>query len=191
MKAPPRRAVLAFLAAGAVAGCASPKPILYALDPVPGPIVNAPRRVILIREISLARYLDRSPIVRSSAGYRVELAPNEWWGESLAPMLARVLAANLAQRLPASTVLAETVAITVTPNLSVEVSISRFDEDTSGALVLNAAFALPGPRGTPPPQTFHTSVTPATPDVIGQVAAMSQALGRLADAIALRIAATK
>jgi uncharacterized protein len=186
-----RRPVLAFLATSLIAGCASPKPTLYALDPVPGPAVTAPHRVILVREISLARYLDRSPIVRSAAGYRLDLYANEWWGETFAPMLTRVLAADLAQRLPASTVLPETVAMTITPNLSVEVSIQTFDEDTAGALVLAAAFALPGARGTPPPQTYRTSVIPATPDVVGQVAAMSQALGRLADAIALRIAATR
>lgn len=189
----PRRAALALalLAPDILAGCASPKPTLYSLDPVPGATLAAPRHTILVREISLARYLDRSPIVRSAASYRVDLYANDWWGEPFAPMLTRVLAANLGQRLPASTVLPETVAITVTPDLSVEVSIQTFDEDSAGALVLAAAFALPGPRGTPPPQTFRTSVTPPSPDVIGQVAAMSQALGRFADAIAVRIAAAR
>lgn len=189
----PRRAALALalLTPGILVGCASPKPTLYSLDPVPGATLAASRRTILVREVSLARYLDRSPIVRSAASYRVDLYANDWWGEAFAPMLTRVLAANLAQRLPASTVLPETVAMTVTPDLSVEVSIQTFDEDSAGALVLAAAFALPGPHGTPAPQTFRTSVTPPSPDVIGQVAAMSQALGRFADAIAVRIAAAQ
>lgn len=185
----PRHLALAILVSLFLTGCASPKPTLFSLDALPGPMVEAPHRVILVREVSLARYLDRSPIVHSSAGYRLDLYANDWWGELFGPMITRILAANLARRLPASTVLPETVAITVTPDLSVEVSVQMFDEDASGALVLSAAFALPSARGTPPPHTFRTSVTPSSPGVTGQVAAMSEALGRLADAIAIRIAA--
>ncbi|MGH7071021.1 MAG: PqiC family protein [Acetobacteraceae bacterium] len=184
-----RHITLACLASLFLFGCSSPKPTLFSLDALPGPIVQAPHRVILVREVSLSRYLDRSPIVHSSAGYRLDLYANDWWGELPGPMFTRVLAADLARRLPASTVLPETVAITVTPDLSVEVSVQMFDEDASGALVLATAFALPGPRGTPPPEMFRTSVAPPSPDVTGQVAAMSEALGRLADAIAIRIAA--
>ncbi|MGH7101728.1 MAG: PqiC family protein [Acetobacteraceae bacterium] len=185
----PRHVASVFLASLLLAGCASPKPTLFSLDALPGPIVEAPHRVILVREVSLARYLDRSPIVHSSAEYRLDLYANDWWGELPGPMFTRVLAADLARRLPASTVLPETVAMTVTPDLSVEVSVQMFDEDASGALVLAAAYALPGPRGTPPPATFRTSVRPSSPGVTGQVAAMSEALGRLADAIAIRIVA--
>ncbi|HTU55991.1 MAG TPA: PqiC family protein [Acetobacteraceae bacterium] len=192
-----RRPVLALLGAGLLAGCASPTPTLYSLAPVPGPILGARARIILVREVSLARYLERSPIVLSSADYRLDVAPNNWWGEPLAPMVTRVLAADLALRLPASTVLAETIAITVTPDLSVELSVQQFDRDSTGAVVLAAAFALPGPRGTPPPETFRTSIMPATRGLAGggaaqvgaQVAAMSAALGQLADVIARRIAA--
>lgn len=184
-----RHLALSIVASLLLFGCASPKPTLYSLDALRGPIVAAPHRVVLVREVSLARYLDRSPIVHSSAGYRLDLYANDWWGELIGPMITRVLAANLARRLPASTVLPETVAMTVTPDLSVEVSVQMFDEDASGALVLSAAFALPTARGTPPPETFRTSVTPREPGVTGQVAAMSEALGRLADAIAIRIAA--
>lgn len=182
--------VLAWLSAGlTLSGCTSPKPTLFSLDPVPGAVINAPKRVILIRQVSIARYLDRSPIVRSSYGYRIILYQNDWWGELPSPMMTRVLAENLAQRLPASTVLPETVAMTVQPDLSVEVSVQTFDLGGAGKLVLTAAYALPGAGGTPPPQTFRTAVAPPSPDVTGQVAAMSEAFGKLADAIALRIAA--
>lgn len=186
-----RRGVLGLIGLTGLAGCVSPKPVLYALDPVPGATIHARRRVVLVREVSLARYLDRTPIVRSSAGYRLDLYGNDWWGEMFAPMLTRVLAADLAQRLPASTVLPETVAMTVTPDVSVELSIQRFDENSDGTLVLAAAFALPTARATPQPETFRTAIPPNSRDVVGQVAAMSQALGRLADAIARRIAALR
>lgn len=184
-----RRSVLATLATGLVAGCASPRPNLYALDVVPGVARSRGPSVILVREMSLPKYLDRAPIVRSSANYRLDVYPNDWWGELPGTMFTRILAGDLALRLPRSTVLPEAVSLTVNPDLSVEVSIQRFDEDAGGTLLLAAAYALPGPRGTPPPHDFRTIVTPAAAGAAGQVAAMSVALGRLADAIAARIAA--
>ncbi|HWA81587.1 MAG TPA: PqiC family protein [Acetobacteraceae bacterium] len=180
------------------AGCASPNPTLYTLAPLPGPALGAPRRIVLVREVSLARYLQRPGIVRSSADYRLDVLANDWWGEPLGAMLGRVLVADLATRLPGSTVLAESVAITTDANIAVEVSIQQFEEDASGAVVLNATFVLVGRRSTAAPRTFSVSV-PASPlagpgalggeaAVAAQVAAMSTALARLADAIAAAIA---
>ncbi len=191
------RRPLALALAGLAAGCASPPPTLYTLAPLPGPILAAPRRVILVREVSLARYLQRPGIVRSSSAFRLDVSANEWWGEPLGPMLGRVLVSDLATRLPGSTVLSESVALTVNPDLSVEVSIERFDEDAAGRVVLEAAFVLAGQRGTSSPHTFSitapSGAPPETPRtqaaVAAQVAAMSAALARLADAIAAACAA--
>jgi uncharacterized protein len=184
---------------GLAAGCASPKPTLYTLAALPGSAVAAPRRVILVREVSLARYLQRPGIVRSSADYRLDVSANDWWGEPLGPMFARVLVADLSTRLPGSTVLAESVAITVDPDIAVEVSIQRFDEDQAGKVALAAAFVLNGRRTTSAPRSFDATVSagpgqPAGPGgpvetpVGNQVAAMSAALAQLSDAIALAIA---
>lgn len=182
--------------AGLAAGCASPSPTLYTLAPLPGPALGAPRRVILVREVSLARYLQRPGIVLSSADYRLDVSANDWWGEPLSAMLGRVLVADLTARLPASTVLAESVAITVDPDISVEVSIQRFDEDATGQVVLAAAFVLAGRRGASAPRTFKVTVpagagraAAGTPSVAAQVAAMSAALAQLSDSIAVAIAA--
>ena len=41
--------------------------------------------------LSAARYLDRKEIVRSTDGYKLEVAPNDWWGEPLNTMLSRVI----------------------------------------------------------------------------------------------------
>ncbi|HUC16694.1 MAG TPA: PqiC family protein [Acetobacteraceae bacterium] len=198
---PGRRRValaLGFGLGGLAAGCASPAPTLYTLAPLPGPALGAPRRVILMREVSLARYLQRPGIVRSSADYRLDVLANDWWGEPLGAMLGRVLVADLATRLPGSTVLAESVAITTDADIAVEVSIQQFEEDASGTVVLNATFALVGRRGPSAPRSFSVSV-PASPlagagalrgeaAVAAQVAAMSTALAQFADRIAAAIA---
>jgi uncharacterized protein len=177
------------------AGCASPNPTLYTLAPIPGPALGAPHRIILVREVSLARYLQRPGIVRSSADYRLDVSANDWWGEPFSAMLGRVLVADLATRLPTSTVLAETVAITVDADISVEASIQRFDEDETGTVVLDAAYVLAGRRSTSTPRTFSIAMPATAPGsatgnaaVAAQVAAMSTALARFSDAIAAGIA---
>ena len=191
-----KRRSLVLALAGLASGCATAPPTLYTLAPLPGPALGAPRRIILVREVSLARYLQRSGIVRSSSDYRLDVSANDWWGEPLGAMIGRVLVADLSSRLPASTVLTESVAITVDPDISVEVSVQRFDEDASGAVALDAAFVLAGRRSTSAPRSFSITVPAggppapgAAPSVGFQVAAMSTALARLADAIAAAIAA--
>ena len=105
-----RRSAL-WLLAGAPAACASPDPSLYTLAVVPGRVLPSPPRRIELRQIALARYLERSRIVRSSENLRLDVLGNDWWGEPLDAMLSRVLVQALSQRLPTSMVFAENGAI--------------------------------------------------------------------------------
>ncbi len=177
-----RRGVLGLLAALPAASCASPNPLLYTLAVVSGPThPGAPRRIEL-REIALAHYLQRSQIVRSSEDYRLDVLGNDWWGEQLDSMLSRVLVQELSQRLPGSTVFAENGAISATPDASVVLNVQRFDEDTTGAVLLLAQVAVAEHVTTA--RNLRFSVMPASPGTAGMVAAMSTAVGELADAIA-------
>jgi len=63
-----------------LAACASPNPTLYTLAPVPGAERRGAPRVIELRAIGLARYLERSQIVRSSEDFRLDILCNDWWG---------------------------------------------------------------------------------------------------------------
>ncbi len=60
----------------------------------------ARRPSIDLRAIAIAHYLERSQIVRSSEGYRMDVLSNEWWGEPLDTMMGRILVQELNQRLP-------------------------------------------------------------------------------------------
>jgi uncharacterized protein len=189
--AAPRRLLLlaAPLAAAALpAACGSPSPTLYALRPVAGEARAGGPRVVQLRPIGLARYLDRQQIVRSAEDYRLDVAANDWWGEPLGAMLTRVLVEELSQRLPGTTVLDEDGAITVDADLTVEINLRRLDASRTGEVVLAAQVAVAAARRSPrrPPATraFGTSVPQASPDLNGFVAAASAAVGRLADAIA-------
>lgn len=103
-----RRGLTALLPA-LLAGCASSNPTLYTLAVVPGPVHAGAPCLIEPRGIALARYLERSQIVRSSEDFRLDVLGNEWWGEPLDAMLGLVLVQELTDRLPGSTVYAEIV----------------------------------------------------------------------------------
>ena len=128
--------------ATALAACSSPRPVLYTIAPVAGPSRAGAPKVIGLREVSLANYLRQSQIVRSSAGYRLDVMTNDWWGEPLSAMLGRVLVEELRQRLPQSTVVNESGAVSAASDATVEINIERLDEDASGALVLQAQAAV-------------------------------------------------
>ncbi|MET1028496.1 MAG: PqiC family protein [Dongiaceae bacterium] len=169
----------------ALAGCASPNPELYTIAPVPGPVQKGGPQVVALQQIGLARYLERQQIVRSSENYKLDVSANDWWGEPLAAMVSRVLIEELGQRLPQSTVISESGAVSSSPDSTVEVNILRLDLDGAGNLVLHAQASIRSrARDEPVLQSFRFSVRPASPGTQGQVAAISTALGQLADKLA-------
>jgi uncharacterized lipoprotein YmbA len=179
-----------FLAASALpllaAACgSSTEPTLYTIAVRQGPTLTGGPPVVQLREIGLARYLDRREVVRSSDGNRLELASNEWWGEPLGAMLARVLVVGLSQRLPSSSIYNEAGAIASDPNAVLAINIQRLDVDKSGTLQLlaQAAVEFNRPRKSAA-RTFAIArpVTAAT--VAAQVAAASDAVGELTDGLA-------
>ncbi len=172
--------------AAVLARCASPDPAIYTLRAVPGSPEPAGPAAVKVARPSLAGYLDRSEIVRDSSANRLTLNSGERWGEPLGDMVGRVLALDLAQRLPGSSVFTEAGAISVDPSATVELDVQRFDLDASGAVVLLVQVAVEQGRSHDPSQTRSVqlsvqSASARTPDV---VAAMSAALGQLADRVA-------
>ena len=183
---------VALLVAGgwmaALAACSSPNPVLYTIAPVQGPVQPGGPKVIVLQQISTAHYLERSQIVRSSENYRLDVMSNDWWGEPLSAMLSRVLTEELGQRLPQSTVIGETGAVSASPDATVELNVQRLDEDASGNVVLQAQASVSF-KGRPGPvlRSFRFVVTPPAADIQGEVTAISTALGQLADGVALML----
>jgi len=168
-----------------IVACSSPSPVLYTIAPVQGPVQPGGPKVIVLQQISTAHYLERSQIVRSSENYRLDVMSNDWWGEPLAAMLSRVLTEELGQRLPQSTVIGETGAVSASPDATVELNVQRLDEDASGNVVLQAQASVSF-KGRPGPvlRSFRFVVTPPAADIQGEVTAISTALGQLADGVA-------
>lgn len=170
------------------AACSSPDPKLYTLQAVPGPVRSGAPTPVTLRQISLAHYLERPQIVRSSEDYRVDIDNNNWWGEPLAGMVGRVLVENLSQRLPGTQVIAESGAISPDADTRVEVNILRMDADRNGEMVLSAQVGIARRTGEPATRTVKLTVHPPGPSLPDYVAAASQALGKLADEIADELA---
>ena len=167
------------------AACASPDPVYYTVATRPGATFPSGPKIVVLKDIGLASYLDRREIVRSSEGYKLDVMSNDWWGEALGGMLGRVLVVELSQRLPASTVYSESGAITVDANATVGVNLQRLDADRAGTLILLAQVAVEfnRPRRLAS-RTFTISKPMPTPSIPGLVAAISDAVGELADGIA-------
>ena len=146
--------------------------------------------MILLQQVGIERYLDRSQIVHSSENYRLDVMANDWWGEPLAAMLDRTLTTELAQRFPQSTVLRETGVVTSAPDATVELNVQRLDEDAAGSVVLRAQAGVrfKGEKASAV-QTYRFVEVPPGLGVPGQVAATSTALGQLADGIAAMLLA--
>jgi uncharacterized lipoprotein YmbA len=185
-----RRRLLLGLGGGALlASCASPSVELYTLVAVPGAPHRARVREVELRRIGLAGYLDRPEIVRS-AGTRIHVTDRERWGEPLGGMIGRVFTEDLVQRLPGTAVYSDTGAITARPDLVLEIDIQRFDTDPSGTVVLLAQTAMRHDSGEPVAvaDTLRITLATGSPDTASLVAAMSAALGELADRVAERVA---
>src|SRR5262245_18412331 len=169
----------------ALVACASPSPVLYTIAPVSGAVRAGGPKVVALQQISLARYLERSQIVRSSENYRLDVMSNDWWGEPLGAMLSRVLIEDSSQRLQQSVVIGESGAVTASPDAVIELNMQRLDEDAAGNLVLQAQASVNFKRRKAPAlRSFRLVVTPPTPDIPGEVQAVSTAVGQLADGLA-------
>lgn len=165
-----------------LAACSTPSPKLYSIAPVEGTAQSGGPKVILLQQIGLARYLERSQIVRSSENYQLDVMPNDWWGEPLGAMISRILVDELSQRLPQSSVLNENGAVTSPADATIELNLRRLDEDAGGSVVLlaQAGVSFKG-RPTPVLQSFRLVVAPPGAGVQFEVAAINTAVGQLAD----------
>jgi uncharacterized lipoprotein YmbA len=182
---PGRRRLLAFALPVVAAACSSTDPVLYTIAVKPGPVLPGGPPVVQLREIGLARYLDRREIVRSADGDRLGVAYNDWWGEPLGGLLARVLVVGLSQRLPNSTIYSEGGAIAGDPNAVLAINIQRLDVDRSGTLELlaQAAVEFNRPKRSAA-RTFRITRTVPAATVAGQVTAIGDAVGELTDGLA-------
>jgi uncharacterized lipoprotein YmbA len=186
-----RRLLIAGLAFAALtSGCTSPPSRRFLLAPRGAGAAAAPSFAgrVAIAGIGIAKYLDQPEIVRHHSGYELAVAEFEIWAEGVADMVGRVLAEDLAARLPGGTVFVGDGAATVPADTSLELYIDRFDADPDGMVVLNSRWTIRRGSGAPRLGAERITARPASPGTPDLVAAMSDALAALADRLAAQLA---
>jgi uncharacterized lipoprotein YmbA len=180
-----RGMLLGAVSVAGLAGC-SPAAAQYRLLAEPGPVLGGAGLAVGVRSMSLPGYLDQNSIVSSGAGYQVARFPNDVWAESLADMLQSVMVQELAQRLPAATVIATGGAIGAPVGVVVEMNVLRFDPDQEGRIALDVQISVR--RGSDARQwrtlDFARQAAASGAGAVGIVAAMSGLWGQAADQVA-------
>jgi uncharacterized lipoprotein YmbA len=168
-----------------LAACSStPPPRLFTLAPRPARPSRPFAASIAVRRVQLPKYLDRLQIVSYRDPYELQYSEFVIWGENLSDMTTRVLVENLAERLPQSQVYLSAGSFAdATADITLETSIDKFDPDSAGVVVLAAQWAAHRQGHPDQIRSEQIRVTPGSKDPTGQVAAMSDALGQLADRI--------
>lgn len=188
---PSRRLVVAALGLLPVlGGCTSSPPAkLYTLAPRPATTVNRSPATVSVKQVGVAKYLDRPEIVRYSDPYQLSASEFNRWSEGFSDMVTRVLVENMSQRLPGSQVYAASGPLTLSSaQVTVEVNIDKFDANPDGAVILAAQWVVHSDKKRDQFRRQEIRVATTSDDAISQVAAMSDGLGELATQIATGLA---
>lgn len=103
---------------------------------------HAAQLVVGVGPVQVADYLDRSHIVTRESATELKLPEFDRWGGDLKKEIARVVSSNLATLLGTSGVVQHPWKSGVSPDVSVEISIERFERDIDGKVKLTAAWQI-------------------------------------------------
>ncbi len=170
-----------------LAACGSSPPTRYfTLDPTGSATsgVAPTAGAVTVGQITLPAMLDRISFVTREGANRIAVSDQDRWAAPLDGMIRRVLATDLSHRLPTGAVVAP--GDPAPPGArSVTVTIRTFLGDASGHVILDADWAVSKGHGRAA-MVHREAITreAGSGDAGAIAAAMSQALGVLADRIA-------
>ncbi len=136
-----RRLVLVSSCAAILSGCTSAPVNSWRIASIPGPVRGGTGMRIGVRSIGLPSAMNQSGVPKPGGAYAADTFPNDLWAAPLSAMLQTALVENLAQRLPADTVLADGGAIGAAADQFVEVQVLAFTPNSSGNITLSAQLA--------------------------------------------------
>ena len=176
-----------------VACSSSPPTKFYILNEVApaaaaAPATAAPNQIPLrVEPVVIPPELDRPELVTRSGPNRVHVAGTERWAAPIAEQIRRVLSDDLAARLPARMVADPNEPATKEPRRSLTVAIGEFFGNESCAVTLRATWSLTNSHGVSQRGNELVQVPPATACTGELPAAMSRAIGLLADRLAMAV----
>lgn len=184
------RCISAALLVATIVACASSPPTLVALPAAAYPTsdqttVESSGPTVLLRRVIVPGYLDGFPVVIGRRGQTLIVSNDVEWAERLSDGTARVLRDALSQRLGPSRVLIEGDGRIPDADLTIELAV--LDPQAGNHLQLDARWTFLGITGDRLSHAGRTRVqvpldSPAPSSV---AAATAEALGRLADTLAI------
>jgi uncharacterized lipoprotein YmbA len=144
---------------------------------------------VRVQPIVMARELDRPELVTRSGPNRVQVAGSERWAAPLVDQIRRVLSDDLSARLAPGGVADPNEPATKDPRRLLTVAIDEFYGDESCAVSLRASWSLTTSQAASQHGAEQIQLPATAPCAGEQAAAMSRALGVLADRLAAVMAA--
>jgi uncharacterized lipoprotein YmbA len=172
-----------------LAGCGTPPPPrLYSLVARPGVQIDRKLPLVAVRQVQIAKYLDRQQIVRRKTALEFGVSELELWAEGLDEMTTRVLIDDLSLRLPATQIAVADGALSPKAGTLLALEVDRFDPDPDGTAVLEARWTIR--RDDEAGAVRSERIThPASHETAALVSAMSDCLGDLGDRLAAALSA--
>ena len=168
------------------AACSSPDPVYYTVATRPGPVLPSGPKVVMLKDIGLASYLDRREIVRSSEGYKLDVRLERLVGRAAGRHAGQQRwSSSFPSACPAARSMRRAAPSTRIPTPS-SASISSVSMPTAPArsiLLAQVAVEFNRPQRTAS-RTFTITKPLPAPGTPGLVAAISDAVAELADGIA-------
>jgi len=130
---------------GALSGCTQSPPRMYVmsgLDDVDKSAVRPPDPIVAIVRVRLPDYLDRSQIVSRSGRNTLELADNDWWGESLSDSLPRIYAQDLSHFIKGGRVVIPSEGRGQKPHYEYVVTLDAYELSGDGQVVMRGNWRL-------------------------------------------------
>lgn len=108
---------------------------------------EAPLSVVGVLRVTVPGWIDRPEITRRAQGGEIVADEFARWGEPIGRGIQRVLSENLAMLLPDRRVVAAPFAPSLVVHHRVDVTITEATRQADGAVLVEARFALIGPKG--------------------------------------------
>ena len=126
---------------------------IYVLDSIPAAgagaatLREAPLSVVGVLRVTVPGWIDRPEIARRTEGGEIVADDFARWGEPIGRGIQRVVTENLATLLPDRRVVAAPFAPGVDVHHRVDVTITEATRQADGTVLVEARFALIGPKG--------------------------------------------
>jgi uncharacterized protein len=175
------------------AGCGSSPPLRYytlTTAPASGERLAAGGNTVPIRvdRVTIPPELDRSQLVRRLDSTRLQIVEGDLWAAPLEDTIRRVLSDDLAARLPPDRVANPFEPSVGEKRQSLSVDIGDFYGDSTCSVTLHASWVLKLSDTESSRGSSDTRIAASGTCTAGAIpAAMSQALGKLADRIAAQV----